>query len=164
MRQRFVKREMLTFAAQASREGGRRTCAAPGLERTEPDLAEDEADWAAAPLIDRMVVRDLHDALDDLEVITALLSSFEETTDDLIVDMAEGLAKTDWDRVRRGAHSIKGAAGNIGARRVSMIAAVLENALRAEDTSAAEKYWPVLKDAVEATRAEIGKGAADLLA
>ena len=69
---------------------------------------------------------------DDRPAIANLLGLARETESRYIRALREGIAQTDIQAVARAAHSIKGSASNIGATRVSRIAADIEDRARLE--------------------------------
>ena len=69
---------------------------------------------------------------DDTAGIADLLDMALETGAKHRLALADGVARGDAEVVRRAAHSIKGSASNIGAARVSSIAADIENQARLE--------------------------------
>ena len=85
----------------------------------------------------------------DMAVVEELLSLSEEGDPELLVDLihmylqdgplkvteiSEGLSRKDYDRVERAAHSLKGAAGNLGASLVLQDCDVLQQASRQHQT------------------------------
>jgi len=69
---------------------------------------------------------------DDSAAIANLLGLARETELRYITALREGIAHDDIGAVARAAHSIKGSASNIGAARVSRVAADIENQARIE--------------------------------
>jgi HPt (histidine-containing phosphotransfer) domain-containing protein len=69
---------------------------------------------------------------DDRAAIASLLGLARETESRYIRALREAIAQADLRAVARAAHSIKGSASNIGATRVSRIAADIEDQARRE--------------------------------
>jgi len=69
---------------------------------------------------------------DDREGIASLLGLARETERRYIAALRDGMANADIVAVARAAHSIKGSASNIGASRVSRVAADIEDRARLE--------------------------------
>jgi HPt (histidine-containing phosphotransfer) domain-containing protein len=69
---------------------------------------------------------------DDRSAIADLLGMARETELRYITALREAIAKADFRSVARAAHSIKGSASNIGALRVSRIAADIEDRAKVE--------------------------------
>jgi polar amino acid transport system substrate-binding protein len=67
-----------------------------------------------------------------------LLSKFRDEYGDAVRDIRKSLEKGDREAAVRGAHTVKGVAGNIGAKEVQQAAAVVEAALKEETESDAE--------------------------
>ena len=81
--------------------------------------------WQDHPAIDLAMVRTLvnavgFDAFDDMR------GQFVDDLKSLVVAYKAACARSDPDEARAAAHALKGAAGNIGLVRLSMIASALE--------------------------------------
>lgn len=77
---------------------------------------------------------------DDRAAIANLLGLARETESRYIRTLREAIARADLHAVARAAHSIKGSASNIGALRVSRIAADIEDRARLERWEGIESF------------------------
>lgn len=85
--------------------------------------------------IDMSVVQELLDLSDDgdPELLIDLIQMFLEDGPSRVQSILEGLAEGDLEKVERAAHSLKGSAGNLGARKVQDIAEQLQVSSRQGD-------------------------------
>jgi two-component system sensor histidine kinase/response regulator len=83
---------------------------------------------APAPAIDRAALRELTGG--DLEFERELADTFVSSGDQCLADIIAALKTSDFDTVRKRAHSLKGASANIHAVGLSKAASKLENAAR----------------------------------
>jgi HPt (histidine-containing phosphotransfer) domain-containing protein len=67
----------------------------------------------------------------------------------MIEEVIDGLCAGDADKVRRGAHSIKGAVSILGGKAAFEAALRLETLARQGDLSQAESAWQALRHALE---------------
>jgi HPt (histidine-containing phosphotransfer) domain-containing protein len=74
-----------------------------------------------------------------------------------VTAMRHAAAAGDTEGVRVGAHTLKGSAANVGAVMVSSTSAEIEALARAGDLDAVELWLTRLTDAVELTRAALGR-------
>jgi CheY-like chemotaxis protein/HPt (histidine-containing phosphotransfer) domain-containing protein len=93
---------------------------------------------AAAPAVARDLPRfDEADVLDrlggDREILTEVAAIFRHTAPDLTGEMRAALDRRDAPALRRAAHTLKGAAGNLSAKRLSAVALEIESAADAQD-------------------------------
>ena len=100
-----------------------------------------------AEVIDWDVARKLIPGGD--EAIVALASVFQEECSQLLEEMDAGLASADRSRVRRGAHSLKGAARYFGAQNVIELAEKIEQMGREDRLSDVEIQLADLHDQVK---------------
>ncbi len=113
-----------------------------------PTAALSEKDAAPAP-----VVQDRSEALEhvggDVELLRELTAVFLQDCPRMIEDVVEGLCAGDAIKVKRGAHSIKGAVGILGGKAAFEAALRLETIARQGDLSHAESAWQALRQALE---------------
>jgi len=85
------------------------------------------------PVLDPAMIEELV-ALESGEsgFLSNLLSSFLERGPRLLASLAEAAARADADRLERLAHELRGSAGSMGARRLTLILARLEQRVRTE--------------------------------
>ncbi len=78
-------------------------------------------------IIDLEALRRLYRAIgSDMDEFRDIYSSFIEDTPQIFADIEAGAASGDWRAVKRGAHSLKGAARDFGAREMAPLCAALE--------------------------------------
>jgi CheY-like chemotaxis protein len=118
-------------------------------------LAEKEA--APAP-----VVQDRNEALEhvagDVELLHELTEVFLKDCPRMIEDVIEGLCAGDAAKIKRGAHSIKGAVGILGGKAASEAALRLESIARQGDLRQAESAWHELRQALQQFQQVLRKG------
>jgi two-component system, sensor histidine kinase and response regulator len=83
---------------------------------------------ASAPAIDRGALKELTGG--DAEFERELAQTFVSSGDQCLAEIIAALKASDFDTVRKRAHSLKGASANIHARELSQAASSLENAVR----------------------------------
>ena len=76
-----------------------------------------------------------------------MVQQYLSTADELILDMTDSLARKDLSSARHAAHSLKGAAAQMGAKLVSAAALRIERAAAAGDVDTAQRVLPALKAA-----------------
>jgi HPt (histidine-containing phosphotransfer) domain-containing protein len=69
----------------------------------------------------------------DREILTEVAAIFRHTAPDLTGEMRAALDRRDAPALRRAAHTLKGAAGNLSAKRLSAVALEIESAADAQD-------------------------------
>lgn len=94
-------------------------------------------------------------ALGDPAFLDELLALFVEDLDSRLPRLREAVAAGDLVTIGSDAHALKGAAGNIGARRVADAATALEQQARAQDPAALVETWAAFERTIQATRAAI---------
>lgn len=105
------------------------------------------ADDAGAPLVDRS-------ALDPIMKVTGaavmrrIIDAFWGEADTMLGALNSAIAAGDQDTIRKAAHTLKGAASNVGAGRAARIAAAMERA----DPEQARALMAALTQSLEATR------------
>jgi two-component system, sensor histidine kinase and response regulator len=108
------------------------------------------ADCQAAPA---PLVLDRQAALEHVGGDTALLCELSEVflndCPRMMEDVVEGLCAADILKVKRGAHSIKGAVAILGGKAAFEAALRLENLMRQGDLSQADAAWETLRQALE---------------
>ena len=88
-------------------------------------------------------------ALGDEEFVQEIVELFASDASSRLVDMRQRVAIGDWQAVTRQAHSLRGAAGNVGAREVASQAGVLERDAEAGPVAGAEDILVRLTAAVD---------------
>jgi|GEM_PF-5153264 len=105
---------------------------------------------------DAMMERLMNDTGMAIKIMNVFLADFEH----LISSLREAVRKNDIEQVMRGAHSIKGAAGNMGLDQLRDTAAFIEQAARSKDSDTISIAMPVLEkhgsDAAGEIRRKLG--------
>ncbi|HEY7326466.1 MAG TPA: PAS domain S-box protein [Gemmataceae bacterium] len=108
------------------------------------------------------VVHDRSEALDhvggDAVLLRELTQVFLRDCPRMIDDVIDGLCAGDMDKVRRGAHSIKGAVTILGGKAAFEAAMRLETLARQGDLSQAEPAWQALQQSLEQFQHALIKG------
>ncbi len=140
------------------------------LERYAPPLGTRTGRHVVRPVGDRTIAekpevsaarfRDV--SCDDPVLARGLVESFAESSAKCLQDIEAGLKRGDLALIRRAAHTVVGASGNIGATRLEAVATSMEDAAVRGDAGAARELLPALrarmKSANETLRALIGAG------
>lgn len=108
--------------------------------------------WRHAPLLDAVVIAQLRADLEADEV-AEILAAFAADIHSRAGDLAAALAAGDADGARRAAHSLKGAALNLGRSRLGLICAHFQHAGLAEIAA----LWPEFAALCDATLAAQGQ-------
>jgi two-component system, sensor histidine kinase and response regulator len=108
---------------------------------------------APAPAIDRAALRELTGG--DLEFERELADTFVSSGDQCLADILAALKASDFDTVRKRAHSLKGASANIHAAGLSLAAAKLESAARDKATPTLSGLVSDLGEKLAAVNAEL---------
>ena len=90
--------------------------------------------------------------MDDRELAVTVLQAFLEDTPRQIETLKEHAAAGDIRKVERGAHTIKGAAANIGAERLRLIAYEMELRGKADDLPSMQQKLPELEESFRELR------------
>lgn len=85
----------------------------------------------------------------DEEIAREVAVAFVESSRELMQELDSAIGAGQADAVRLHAHSIKGAAANIGADRVAEIAGMIEDAGRDGEIEAAAQALPGLQERIE---------------
>jgi len=85
--------------------------------------------------------------LNDPDFATEMLRMFHQQADQLVQKVVRLVEAGTMEDAAKAAHSLKGTAGNLAAKRVHPIAAEMERLLRREQLSAAQDLLPVLQTA-----------------
>jgi two-component system sensor histidine kinase/response regulator len=113
-----------------------------------PSAATTDRESAPAP-----AVHDRGEALEhvggDVQLLRELSQVFLQDCPRMMEEVVEGLCAADAAKVKRGAHSIKGAAGILGGKAAFEAAQRLEAIARQGDLSQAESAWQALRQALE---------------
>jgi two-component system sensor histidine kinase/response regulator len=110
---------------------------------------------ATEPAVDRKALRELTGG--DAEFERELAETFVASGDQCLAEIMAALKVSDYDTVRRRAHSLKGASANIHARDLSQTASSLENAARESAVPAIGGLVEELKQRLAAVNAELRK-------
>ncbi|WP_462322796.1 Hpt domain-containing protein [Halochromatium sp.] len=114
---------------------------------TSGDARLDELD---TPVDDHFSIAVLVERLDgDQEIAREVAAAFVESSQELLQQLDGAIAAGRADAVRRNAHSIKGAAANIGANALAETAAEIEDAGRDQRLELAERLVPQLHRRIE---------------
>jgi two-component system sensor histidine kinase/response regulator len=108
---------------------------------------------AAAPAIDRKALRELTGG--DAEFERELAETFVSSGDQCLAEIMAALQISDFDTVRKRAHSLKGASANIHALDLSQAASSLENAVRDNSIPAIGGLVADLSEKLAAVNAEL---------
>jgi CheY-like chemotaxis protein/HPt (histidine-containing phosphotransfer) domain-containing protein len=107
----------------------------------------------AAPAIDRKALKELTGGDADFE--RELAATFVSSGDQCLAEILAALKVSDFDTVRKRAHSLKGASANIHARDLSHAASSLENAVRENAIPALGGLVEELSEKLAAVNAEL---------
>jgi two-component system sensor histidine kinase/response regulator len=108
---------------------------------------------AAEPAVDRKALRELTGG--DIEFERELAETFVASGDQCLAEIMAALEISDYDTVRKRAHSLKGASANIHARDLSHAASSLESAARESAAPAISGLVKELKQRLAAVNAEL---------
>ncbi len=105
-------------------------------------------------VLDMAVVEELLSLSDDgdPELLLDLIGLFLADGPAKVQSVTEGLAAGDLERMERAAHSLKGSAGNLGARLLQDTCDRMQNATRAHQMDAARELTPLLASQFEQAR------------
>jgi HPt (histidine-containing phosphotransfer) domain-containing protein len=147
-------------------EGDRERCIAAGMDDylSKPLHAEDLdavlQRWIAATrltTIDRAVLQALARAVGDDAIVEEICDIFLTEAGPRVEAMRAVARRGDTEALGSHAHTLKGAASNVGAAMVAAVAAELEGLAERGDLVAAKAWLARLGDAVELTRAALGR-------
>ena len=147
-------------------EGDRERCIAAGMDDyVSKPLHADDLDavlqrWIAATeptVMDRSILKSLARDVGDEAIVEEICELFLAETGPRVAAMKAAAAKEDVARLRTDAHTLKGSAANVGAVMIATAASEIERLAGAGDRDAAALWLTRLTDAVELTRAALGK-------
>ena len=102
---------------------------------------------------------DEQDALErlggDTELLQMILEVFQNSCTEQLSKLEKAIAAADCKSAYREAHSIKGAAANVSAKRISAIAAELERQMSESDIEDAPKLSEMLREEIEVFKTTI---------
>ncbi len=108
-----------------------------GLDADRPaSVGDDVARFDEAELMERLG--------GDREVMREIVAIFCHSTPELVSDIRAAIDVRDLTRLRASAHTLKGAAGNLSAKRLAALALELEDAGQSSDVARAAHYFPRL--------------------
>ena len=112
---------------------------------------------AANQVLDMQIVDELLSLSDDgdPELLLDLINLFLGDGPAKIQSVLQGLASQDFDQVERAAHSLKGSAGNLGARLLQNTCEQLQLAARGSRLSEARQLAPALETHFRDARAAL---------
>ena len=108
---------------------------------------------ATAPAIDRGALKELTGG--DAQFERELAETFVSSGDQCLAEIIAALKASDFDTVRKRAHSLKGASANIHARELSQAASSLENAVRENALPTIRGLVTELSEKLAAVNAEL---------
>lgn len=110
----------------------------PSLEEAvrPSSVGDDVAQFDEAELMDRLG--------GDREILREVVAIFCHSTPDLVSEIRTSIEGRDLTRLRASAHTLKGAAGNLSAKRLAALALELEDAGQSSDVARAAHYFPRL--------------------
>jgi PAS domain S-box-containing protein len=92
---------------------------------------------------------------DDVQLIERIVDRFLHSMPDQIVSLQQALNAGDALTVQRNAHSIKGAASNVGGEQLQSVAGDMEDAARTGNLDSAARLLPILQQKLESLQAAI---------
>ncbi len=110
----------------------------PALEEAvrPSSVGDDVAQFDEAELMDRLG--------GDREILREVVAIFCHSAPDLVSEIRTSIEGRDLTRLRATAHTLKGAAGNLSAKRLAALALELEDAGQSSDVARAAHYFPRL--------------------
>ncbi|MFW5750878.1 MAG: Hpt domain-containing protein [Planctomycetota bacterium] len=97
-------------------------------------MAQADSQQEPSQILDQAMVAQLRDLADGSDaLLIEVLQTFTADSPQRIVDMRAALAAGDADALHRGAHTLKGACGNLGLRRLEWACAQLDRQARSGD-------------------------------
>ena len=103
----------------------------------DPGAIERLQEWGGPPLVQKMI------------------RLFLDNTGEKMAHIQAGIADRSFDKAVRGAHSLKSSAGNLGAQRLSRLAAMIESSSESGDIEVLMSLLPKIVVAYELTCAEL---------
>lgn len=85
----------------------------------------------------------------DRELLIEVLNGFLENVRGQIKTLRKAIIRLDYDEIRREAHTVKGGAANLVAKRLSLIALNLENNAKSKDLHGCETHIDMLEEEIE---------------
>jgi CheY-like chemotaxis protein/HPt (histidine-containing phosphotransfer) domain-containing protein len=113
------------------------------------------------PVLDAEILKTLTDAMDE-DGLSSILVLFTQDARSILDTMSRSLEAADMAMLAKFAHSMISSAGNLGARRVSLLARTVEEAAKNNDATAAKAELAKLESAFQVTQDEISRRQAPL--
>lgn len=155
-RERYLSLGMRGYIAKPLRRGELETELMRVLGTLAPAPAPEIEAEPAAPLdaLDTTVLARLGQAV-AAPALAAMIAAFLDEQDAILAALPDDLARSDWSEAARRAHSLKSAAANLGAMRVSALAQDMESACQARDARGARALLERMTASAEAAAAAL---------
>jgi HPt (histidine-containing phosphotransfer) domain-containing protein len=92
---------------------------------------------------------------DDAELAGSVITRFRQSVPDLIASLRDALNAGDAVTAQRHAHSIRGAASNVGGEQLRIVAGDMENAASSGDLGSAARHLTALQEKFESLNSAI---------
>lgn len=113
------------------------------------ELFMSDTSFESQPLLDEEALNELKDMLEEAlaEIVDSFLAGLDAEVAAIDQAFSEGHMA-----VRAAAHSLKGSAGNLGARRLAALASTIEKTALAGDVGTCQTLMPALRTLADASR------------
>jgi two-component system sensor histidine kinase/response regulator len=150
-----IAQVLASSAGQPAASAALKTTAAGSVLEHVLDVRDGPGDSGEDDLLDAAAVLDRVDG--DLDVLHELVELFIADSPRLLADIRAALADRDADRLKIAAHTLKGAAGNFGAKSTVAAALRLEKMAAAREFSAGAQALEALEDVLTRLHTALGK-------